>query len=162
MKYRKGDSVATALSRHGDDSSVNVTPHGVAPSSLHVCLEFPAAFLPSSELANKASYRQLWGLLLQPPVGSWCSSSSFSLSMHVINEKDSPSKLRRHVWVPITRCLITVIRKHLKYLPSSERGPGRGSNPLWVLSGWSFHMQGFRGQWTELESSTSSVERENP
>lgn len=70
VKYRKGDSVATALSRHGDDSSVNITPHGVAPSSLHVCLEFPAAPHPSSELANKASYRQLWGLLLQPPVGS--------------------------------------------------------------------------------------------
>ena len=75
VKYRKGDRVATALSRHGDDSSVNVTPHGVAPSSLHVCpfwaLVRVSYSSPSQlELANKASYRQLWGLLLQPPVGS--------------------------------------------------------------------------------------------
>lgn len=69
VKYNIGDSVATALSRHRNDSSVNVTSHGVAPSSLRVC-EFPAAPLPSSELANKASCRQLWGLLLQPRVGS--------------------------------------------------------------------------------------------
>lgn len=38
VKYRKGNRVAPALSGHRNASSVNVTSHGVAPSSLHVCL----------------------------------------------------------------------------------------------------------------------------